>query len=601
MIRNTFFFAGYLVLLLQVHALVQDHKELHENSNGEWVKKLPSEANQILRQNGGQDRWDALGFGVLPYDALFEHSNLRARVLDLGLFKNSEHVRSGVTVQFFDKVRTESRIDEGFDEFTRKLQIDVNAGISVSSFKSSVSSHFEFETTQRTDYFFSRTASIVERAHIRVTEPTISNLRSLVMPSVAAYLATSSPQKIFSVYGTHVTTGLIVGGQLELWSSSSKTSFSSKEEFSLGVKASFKKFVAGSSSLTTEETRLSSLTETEGLFIKGGVLNVGREGERHWVASTANNAQEISYLPNGVVPIWDLIPNQAQANRVRDWYRRVFGSKAVILKRFSSAPLETLGRTAHPEAQIYVPSGWKVVSGGANVEFFGAGQLLTKSFPIVEGGKAVGWKVQSKDHLESDPGRIQAHAIAIWDPFDACDVSVRKSTSTRAAHPSTSVTLPGGYTQVGGGASTLFVHPGSMLVSNYPTSSRTWFASSKDHLRSAPSIVEAYVIGVKFRDGGAPTTRVKNLTFGPAQHPFGTVQATEGFRIIGGGAVVSRGGPGNMLVSVIPSEDGTQFYAKAKDHLVADQQRITVYAIEIEGAVFVSSVDEVLLFDPTRL
>jgi hypothetical protein len=64
---------------------------------------------------------------------------------------------------------------------------------------------------------------------------------------------------------------------------------------------------------------------------------------------------------------------------------------------------------AHPSVIVPMENGWQLVGGGARVEWQGAGNLLTASYP--QGTAA--WAAASKDHLETGPARITAFAIGV--------------------------------------------------------------------------------------------------------------------------------------------------------------------------------------------
>lgn len=96
--------------------------------------------------------------------------------------------------------------------------------------KAAAASHFNLPEAQREDYYFSRCSSIVETALLNI-DLALSTIQLLLYPHVAQYINTATPKEIFREYGTHVTTSLVVGGMLELWSGSEKSNFSSKEEF----------------------------------------------------------------------------------------------------------------------------------------------------------------------------------------------------------------------------------------------------------------------------------------------------------------------------------------------------------------------------------
>lgn len=250
----------------------------------------------------------------------------------------------------------------------------------------------------------------------------------------------------------------------------------------------------------------------------------------------------------------------------------------VTLKRFSSSSLRP---THHPTATVVVPPGWKVVSGGADVAFGGAGQLLTKSYPTAAGR---GWIAQSKDHIRSDPGRITVYAIAMYDPNDEWEVRVFSKFSARVAHPSETVSVANGYTLVGGGANVLWSGSGNLLVKNYPSGS-SWVASSKDHKRPSPASLIVYAIGIRSRRGVRLDTKQIFEYNGPRGHNRKTVSAPTGYKVIGGGARVTTGGTGNMLVDCFPYTAAlSSFTAYSKDHITPDAQFLVVYVIAVKGA-----------------
>lgn len=552
-----------------------------------------------------QDTLDTLGYGFSAYDGTFDNFRVRARVLDLGSLTttNGFQIREKVDARFYDTVRKEEHSAEGFNEFTTSLKSSVSIGGSYAGFKANVKGRYSSEVSERFEYYFSRIALVVERVRLQINAHSSSAMRALVIPEVARELESSSPYSIFAKYGTHVTTGVLAGGMLELWSYSDKSIFSSKVEYDVSASLSFKSFMEGSGSLTIEERRKASKAQSrEGLVVHGGNLQVGADGRQKWIDSTKTNAQTIKFVSGGAIPIWELVSDSSQAHRLRTYYQQVFGAKSIILKRFESQNLLDTPRVPHPRANVYVPNGWKVLSGGADIAHYGSGQLLTKSYPIVNGyGVPVGWSVESKDHLKSDPGQIQAYAIAIWDPNNNWDIIVRKSLSSKAPHPSSTAAIPAGYILVGGGADVQWKGLGNLLVETYPVSSYSWKSSSKDHLKSDPAQIWSYAIGLKHRDGGSLSSRQRNNRFGPAQHPKGSIQSTKGWSFVGCGASISKGGVGNMLVRIIPDSTGQSIFAYGKDHLKADRRYITVYGIEVYGATYVLDTSSVLGLDPDAL
>jgi hypothetical protein len=137
-------------------------------------------------------------------------------------------------------------------------------------------------------------------------------------------------------------------------------------------------------------------------------------------------------------------------------------------------------RANWPQATLTVPSGYKIISGGARDNWTGWGNMLTASYPK----DLSTWIASGKDHVVSDLSTINVWAIAVFDPEDKWQVSIQSSTSAVAQHPTGTATVPNGFTLTGGGA---FAHwntqccGGSLLTASYPQDSKTWIAASKDH------------------------------------------------------------------------------------------------------------------------
>ena len=236
------------------------------------------------------------------------------------------------------------------------------------------------------------------------------------------------------------------------------------------------------------------------------------------------------------------------------------------------------GRMApHPEVRVTVPAGYKVISGGARVNYQEPGNLLTASYP--EGTSA--WVARSKDHELASPAQIEAWAVALYDPGNGWEVHIAEATSTSAPHPTTSVTLPEGYTMTGGGARANWEHGGSLLTASYPNGTRTWEARSKDHRVSDPATLTVYVIGIRPLNGAAsPASAQFEARSDKESHPHATVRVGADYVFVGGGAKVNWEGSGNLLTASYPDDQGG-WTAASKDHIESDPAVIVAYALGV--------------------
>jgi hypothetical protein len=155
---------------------------------------------------------------------------------------------------------------------------------------------------------------------------------------------------------------------------------------------------------------------------------------------------------------------------------------------------------AHPGAIATLPSGFVLTGGGASVQFFGAGSLLTATFP----NTATSWEARAKDHDISDPSRITAFAIGIRPNkpnIPPVFHSIPRLIGEVRAHPTARVCLDPQFTLCGGGAFDQWQGDGNLLTGSFPTTTdpgnRCWDARGKDHIHPSPAAIEVFAIGVR--------------------------------------------------------------------------------------------------------
>jgi hypothetical protein len=163
------------------------------------------------------------------------------------------------------------------------------------------------------------------------------------------------------------------------------------------------------------------------------------------------------------------------------------------------------GVSPHPEAETGVPSEeFVLVGGGFRVDFHGAGNIGTASFPSSQ----FSWKARSKDHDISDPSNIRVFAIGLRKFIPSIGFvipNIARADSSQTGHPASTATVAPGFALVGGGAE---VHTnggaGNLLWKLEPSTSLspTFTASSKDHVVADPSSITAFAIGLRISGNG---------------------------------------------------------------------------------------------------
>ena len=141
-----------------------------------------------------------------------------------------------------------------------------------------------------------------------------------------------------------------------------------------------------------------------------------------------------------------------------------------------------------------LPQGYTLTGGGAFVDYTGAGNLLTASFPSSD----TSWEVRSKDHDVSDPSTITAFAIGMKHRVG--DTSLERKvwnvTGPVGAHPTAQACIDPEWILSGGGAFDNWTGAGNLLTASFPKG-LCWVAAGKDHLHSSPANITAFAIGIR--------------------------------------------------------------------------------------------------------
>jgi len=109
----------------------------------------------------------------------------------------------------------------------------------------------------------------------------------------------------------------------------------------------------------------------------------------------------------------------------------------------NTSPLDS-----HPKGTITVDNGYKVIGGGARVNWQGAGNMLTASYPSSE----TEWTALAKDHDAPSPATIDVYALGLYDPNDEWEVKTFTENSDPKEHNRVRKTVPSDYALTCGGA-----------------------------------------------------------------------------------------------------------------------------------------------------
>jgi hypothetical protein len=247
------------------------------------------------------------------------------------------------------------------------------------------------------------------------------------------------------------------------------------------------------------------------VVIGGGV--VGNDSVGKLLTASYPNSDLSSWIVGAKDHIHsDLSPITGYAIGLRIYYPNGLAMNRMDMMPFLHLTSETSPVMPHPHAFAKMWPICHLVGGGFQVNWSGAGNLATASFPTVSQGLG-GWQVKSKDHVLESQASITAYAIGLETAIvftDEVSYTVDRTwgykPSAPAPHPASSVTLDPGFLVTGGGANVQWEHTfgaGNLLWKLEPfgdeqTQEQGFRVASKDHDVSNPCEIDAYAIGIRF-------------------------------------------------------------------------------------------------------
>jgi len=241
-------------------------------------------------------------------------------------------------------------------EYTNKLATDTKLSIkgeagekkllTISSFQGELSTRYSSERYKKDAYSFATaTSRITKDAYFIENRQDPSKLYKYVSSKFLSDLETKTPEEIIKFYGTHVMLGGIWGARLdyhfsakkkiEAYSRDSHESFSAKAETSL----------FGLTSLTVSDSttidraykeNFESDTEEKYTNAYGGkpeyaqAIHTKQDYDK-WVESIEDNQIWSDYYPESLVPIYELIENPANRNKIMEAYNNYLNGKEITV------------------------------------------------------------------------------------------------------------------------------------------------------------------------------------------------------------------------------------------------------------------------------
>ncbi len=413
--------------------------------------------------------------------------------------------------------------------------------------------------------------------------------------------------EIFDDYGHVFPIQVTLGGQLYIEHSEETTSTEverqSKSTIEAAVNLKLGKFEANSGfeyasgeQLQQKSREIASKSHFESV---GGDTTQLQDPQK-WVESLRDHKLWRTIKLDTVVPILEMLDDGRQ-ERIKQVFDNMLLDPPLRLTRF-----EKIGDWGdHQVTCTYrVPSGYKIISGGAQVEFKGNNaNMLYASYPVAnEEGSPVVWTAESWDCKDANPGRITIAVIAMYDPENEWDVKLFDSKTDMQRHAQeVHVNILPKYHLTGGGAAVDSKrleddkYVSAFLVSSYPKDDGSaWIARTHDHVTVDLHNLEAYAIGI--RPNHEQELQVKTFSkeseSGANPSEEAVLPREESLVLLGGGAHVHEM-PDHHLIASYPGAVSKQeswhadcWRASSTERARTKASKLTAYAIGVAGAVF---------------
>ena len=269
---------------------------------------------------GGGGPSDAPGFENLGagYDVFSNYADIekvRAVIFDTAAMNAAGLIEQ----KTLEKSVFETSSGTTIEEYASNLQIKASLEGSSMYFSGAVETNFSKSRYERQEYSFATVHSSINKYILRVAlgvtaEDMIAFLTDQAKTAINDPAV--APHDLFKVYGTHVLTGIIIGGRLDFNISARTSDLSGSKSIGVYATASFKSAFA-SATVTVDvlsESEWASFNSSMEmrLEIYGGASEFGQfiinDGEyAQWIESIADNLVFSDFTSsNALLPLWEL-------------------------------------------------------------------------------------------------------------------------------------------------------------------------------------------------------------------------------------------------------------------------------------------------------
>jgi len=279
----------------------------------------------------------SLGLGYRVLSAKYADSNgLTQSLFNLGKMEK-ENIFGKIYnrpkhVSYIPIEKSVFKIIAGLSIYEYQNELAVMAGIEgkYGGFKGSLETNFKSSKERKFESSFATVYGLIQKWRLQIDFSRIRDLSSMLKKKVRKDLNDSKfdAEELFTTYGTHFLTGIIVGARVNYSNSVDKKTIKNKDELGVVAKLSYAELFKGETVFEKKE-EVKKFNETKDSYVVaiGGnsslseMITEGKYDE--WVKSTDERPVFIDFAENSLHPIWELCESLDRKKSLQEAYEKL--------------------------------------------------------------------------------------------------------------------------------------------------------------------------------------------------------------------------------------------------------------------------------------
>lgn len=211
-------------------------------------------------------------------------------------------------------------------------------------FSGAITTNFHEDRYKYESYSFATVSSMIQKTQLRLpVDMSADDLKPYLTATAKSKLndASVSSDYIFSTYGTHCLTGVILGGRLDYSVSAETSDLTSGKSIGVYAEASFSKggvSISGNASYVNENeyARFMSSCKKK-LFVYGGQSEFGQEiinadDYTAWINSIDSKPVFCNFTQHGLVPVWEFCTDPSRKTELMAAYEKWAAKRKIVVE-----------------------------------------------------------------------------------------------------------------------------------------------------------------------------------------------------------------------------------------------------------------------------